>query len=208
MIFTAVFYVVMRNTTGKELDALGPVLLIHSIHDGLRRYEGARLGKPRPCPDCSETDYYKHDTRPRTFAILITEDGFEEVIVAVQRYWCKHCEKPVDSDISELFYEDCLYGTLIVDLCLYHAAENPFHRVERILHTHYGLQVDRDTIQRYAERFADEALSLNFLSLLFGTNTVEEFWDEYADELNTENVSGLVGVSTPGKLLRRSKSLG
>lgn len=197
----------MKNTTKKELDALVPVPLIHSIHDGLRGYEGTRLGEPRPCLDCGNTDYYKHDTRPRLFAVLITEDGFEEVTVSVQRYWCKHCQKPVDSDMAELFYEECLNGKPIVDLCLYHAAENPFNRVERILHTHYGIQVDRNTVQRYAELFAervedrhgvtvaDEPLSLNFLSLLFGTNTAEEFREEYADDLRSADVSGLVGVA-------------
>lgn len=85
-IFATVFCEVMKNTTEKELDALGPVPLIHSIPDGLRRYEGTRLAEPRPCPDCGETDYHKHDTRPRTFAILITEDGFEEITVVVQQY--------------------------------------------------------------------------------------------------------------------------
>ena len=62
-------------------------------------------------PHCGQTDYHKHDTRPRIFAVLGTEDGFEEVTVSVQRYWCKRCEQPVDSDMSELFYEDCLYGS-------------------------------------------------------------------------------------------------
>ncbi|HZD43341.1 MAG TPA: hypothetical protein VE134_04715 [Methanomicrobiales archaeon] len=132
----------MKQPAEKELDALVPLPLIHAIHDGLRSYEGTRLAEPRPCPHCGEIDYHKHDTRSRRFAILITEDGFEDVTVSVQRYWCKQCEKPVDADMSELFYEDCLYGKQIVDLCLYHAAENPFNRVERILHTHYGIQVD------------------------------------------------------------------
>lgn len=198
---------VVKNTTEKEIDALVPLPLIHSIHDGLRSYAGTRLGKPRPCPHCGQIDYHKHDTRPRTFAVLVTEDGFEEVTISVQRYWCKHCEQPVDSDMSELFYEGCLYGKPIVDLCLYHAAKNPFNRVERILHTHYGIQVDRDTVQRYAELFAervedrhsvtvaDEPLSLNFLSLLFGTSTVKEFRNEYADELQSAEVSGLVGIA-------------
>jgi endogenous inhibitor of DNA gyrase (YacG/DUF329 family) len=187
--------------------------LIHSIHNGLRRYEGTRLSKPRPCPDCGKTDYHKHDTRPRLFAVLITEDGFEEVTVAVQRYWCKHCGKSVDSDMAELFYEGCLYGKSIVDLCLYYATENPFNAVERIFHTYYGIQVDRDTIQRYAELFAervedrhgvtvaDEPLSLNFLSLLFGTSTADQFreeypafWDEepetFTDPLSTNAIEG------------------
>lgn len=67
-----------------------------------------------------------HDTRPRRFAVLITEDGSKDVTVSVQRYWCKECEIPVDADLSDLFFEDYLYGKPIVNLCLYHAAENPF----------------------------------------------------------------------------------
>ena len=145
----------MKQPTERELDALAPLPLIHAIHDGLRGYEGTRLDKPRSCPHCGEIDYHKHDSRSRRFAVLITEDGFENVTVSVQRYWCKQCKKPVDADLSELFYDDCLYGKPIVDLYLYHAAENPLNRIERILHTYYGIQVDWDTIQRYAELFAD-----------------------------------------------------
>jgi hypothetical protein len=70
---------VMKNTAEKELDALVPLPIIHSIHDGLRSCEGTRLGKPGPCPHCWQTDYHKHDTRPRTFTVLVTEDGFEAV---------------------------------------------------------------------------------------------------------------------------------
>ena len=40
---------------------------------------------------------------------------------------------------------------------------------------------------------ADEPLSLNFLSLLLGTSTAEEFREEYADDLYSANVFGLVG---------------
>ncbi len=197
--------------------------LTHSIHDGIRSYEGTQLAKPRPCPHYRGSDYRKHDSRPRRFAVLITEDGFEDVTVTIQRYWCKQYEKRVDAEMSERFYEDCLYCKPIVDLWLYHASENLFNRSKRIPHIHYGIQVDRDTIQRYAELFsgrvndhhgsnsdmilrnrarnatlttythqlkttisqnvsyidrvtvADEPLSLNFLSLLFGTETAVEF---------------------------------
>ena len=38
-----------ERTSEKELDALAPLPLIHSIHTGLRGYEGTRLGQPRPC---------------------------------------------------------------------------------------------------------------------------------------------------------------
>lgn len=97
---------VMKNTTEKELDALAPLPLIYAIHDGLRNHEGMRLVEPRPCSDCGNSEYHKHGTRTRMFAVLITENGFEEIPVVVQRYWCKHCEKPFDADMFELFYED------------------------------------------------------------------------------------------------------
>jgi hypothetical protein len=60
----------MKNMTEKELDALVPVSLINSIHDGLRSYDGTRLG-PRPCPHCGNTDYHDHDTRPGIRAFVI-----------------------------------------------------------------------------------------------------------------------------------------
>ena len=70
-IFSSNLREVMKNTTEKELDVLVPLPLIHSIHEGLRSYEGTRLGKPRPCPHCGQIDYHRHDKRPRTFAVLV-----------------------------------------------------------------------------------------------------------------------------------------
>ena len=78
--------------------------------------------------------------------------------------------------------------------------------MERILQNQYGLQVDRDTVQTYAERFGDEVadrhgvkiadatVSMNFLSLLFGVSTVEDLKATFADELAEEGIDGLVGV--------------
>jgi 2-polyprenyl-3-methyl-5-hydroxy-6-metoxy-1,4-benzoquinol methylase len=40
----------------------------------------------------------------------------------------------------------------IVDLCPDNAAQNLFNRVERILRNHYGMQVDRDSIDRSVDR--------------------------------------------------------
>ena len=70
-----------------------------------------------------------------------------------------------------------------------------------------SIQVDRDTIQRYAERFGDEVadrhgikiagstVSMNFLSVLFDVSTVDELRTEFADELDDEEIDGLVGVA-------------
>ena len=142
----------------------------------------------------------------RLFAILITEDGFDEITVEIQRYQCSECRHSYDGDSSEWFYEDCEYAKPVVDLRLFHAAENPFHACERILQNQYGLQVDRDTIQTYAERFGDEVadrhgvkiadatVSMNSLSLLFGVSTVEDLKAAFADELTEEGIDGLVGI--------------
>lgn len=73
--------------------------------------------------------------------------------------------------------------------------------MERILQNQHRLQVDRDTVQNYAERFGDEVkitdatVSLNFLSLLFGVSTVDDLRTEFADELDAKEIDGLVGVA-------------
>lgn len=116
--------------------------------------------------------------------------------------------------MSELFYEDCLYGKPIVDLSLCNATQNLFNCVERIFHTHYGIQVGRDTIHRHAElvvecihdchgvTVAGEPLSVDFLSVLVGNRTVDR--EEYADELNVENIADLVGIPARPTLPRKA----
>lgn len=198
-----------RAPNEKTLDPLVPMLFIEAIHNRLREYDGTRIGDPRPCPNCESTDLRKNGSQkePKTVARLITEDGFEEVSVRVQLYRCKECGRSFQGDISELFYEDCHYAKPIVNLCLFHAVKNPFNACERILHTMYGIQVDRETVQNYAEKFGDEfaeehsvkiagkPVSLNFLSFLFNVDSVEELNERFEDELAEEGVTGLVGVA-------------
>lgn len=196
----------MQPPKPKSPDDLAPDFLLQGIRARCRSYEGTFLDTPQPCPHCGGQNYRKHHVRERTFARLITEDGFEEITVEYQRYWCNDCVKSVPADVSELFYEECLYGKPIVDLCLYLAAENPYNRVEKHLHQ-LGMQVDRDTVRRYAKLFgdrladqhgvkiADTPVSINFLSFLFGVDTAEEFREEYSEELADEGIDGLVGVA-------------
>ena len=146
----------MREITEKTQHPLVPDVFITAIHDQLRQHGGTRLGKPRPCPYCESRQYRKNGYQDRTFARLITDEGFKRITVNVQLYEYTNCGSRFQGAVSELFYEDCQYAKPIVDLCLFHAAENPFHASERILQNKYGLQVNRDTIQCYAERFGDE----------------------------------------------------
>lgn len=171
----------MQHPDEKTLDPSVSPLFVGAVHDQLREYDGARVGAPRPCPACDSTDNRKNGSQRarKTFARLVTTDGFEEVGLAVQQYECTSCGRSFQGDLSEYFYEGCEYGRPIVDLCRFHAADASYSACERILQRRYGLQVDRDTIERYDTRFDDGSggadvsvggsrVSLRFLAFLFG----------------------------------------
>jgi transposase-like protein len=172
----------MQDPNEKTLDPIVSPLFVGAVHDALREYDGERLGRPRPCPRCESTDRRRngYQRERKTVARLVTESGFEEIGVEVQQYECKACGHSFQGDLSTLFYDGCAYARPIVDLCRFHAADNSYHATERLLEELYGLQVDRDTIERYDERFdgtpdtdrafavGGELVSLPFLSFLFG----------------------------------------
>ncbi len=172
----------MRGPTEKPFDPAVSPLFVNAIHEELRRYDGMRVGDPRPCPGCGLSDTRKngYQNEPKTVARLVTADGLEDVGVEVQQFECKECGRSFQGALSELFYDGCSYAKPIVDLCLFHAAQHSPTACERRLRRMYGLQVHRDTVERYADRFADEeadwhaidiaghTYSLDFLSFLFG----------------------------------------
>lgn len=172
----------MRGPTQKTLDPTLSPLFIGTVHDQLREYDGRRIGRERPCPQCGSDDLRRngYQRERKTVARLVTETGFEEVGVEVQQFECKACGGSFQGDLSELFYEGCEYARPIVDLCRFHAVENSYNACERILQEVYGLQVDRDTIRRYDGKFDDRPdtgrtvvvggaeVSLPFLASLFG----------------------------------------
>lgn len=70
----------VHETEKKTLKSLVPLGLIRAFQGWFRGFQGQRVGDPRPCPNCGETTIWKNGYRTdRLFAILITEDGFEEV---------------------------------------------------------------------------------------------------------------------------------
>lgn len=78
----------MREPNEKEVGSFGNELLREAIQMKLRWYHGTRLTESRPCPDCGEENYRKHSFDDRIFAILITENGFEEIEIECRRFWC------------------------------------------------------------------------------------------------------------------------
>ena len=196
----------MREPNEKEVGSFGNDLLRDAVQMKLRWYHGTRLTKSRPCPDCGEENYRKHDFEDRIFAILITEDGFEEITVKQRRFWCNNCQQTVSADRSSLFYDDCLYGKPIVNLCLQLASKMSNTAVEEHLQQ-IGIQVDKDTVRRYVEQFgenfaeqhgitvAGESLAQNVLGALFEVETVDELEEEYADELTAAGIDEVAGCA-------------
>jgi transposase-like protein len=145
------------------------------------------VGDARPCPNCGSTDRRKngYQNAPKTVARLVTREGIEDVGVQVQQYECKECGRSFQGDLSELFYEGCDYARPVVDLCLFHARQDSPSACERSLRRMYGLQVNRDTVERYTDRFDAEVMefhpvdiaghtySLGFLSFLFGDDDTD-----------------------------------
>lgn len=171
----------MRGPTPRPFDPVVSPVFINSIHEGLRGYDGERVGDPRPCPNCTSDQRRKngYQNQPKTFVRIVTEDGLEDVGVRVQQFECTDCGRSYQGDLSGLFYPGCDYAKPVVDLCRFHARNHSFAACERVLRQRYGVQVSRDTIERYVEQFDDTGdwhpieiagyrYSLDFLSFLFG----------------------------------------
>ena len=73
-------------TNPKSSKDLAPHFLIEGIRNPCRSYKGIRLTTPQPCPGCGGQNYRKHHEGERTFARLITRDGFEEVTVEYRHH--------------------------------------------------------------------------------------------------------------------------
>jgi len=157
--------------------------LKESIPHLLLPYRDRLYDDPTPCPECGSEKRNRYDKQPRIFATIITQKGFQQIRVWVKRYVCKDCGRIYAS--RSPFYPGCLYGNLVIDLCLFLSAANPFCRVEALLQQ-WGLQVDRDTVRNYVKRFGERARSaagtridqscvaVNLVRLLFDLASVEE----------------------------------
>lgn len=179
----------MRRPKLKTVDKLAPELVRSAFPRLLRmEYEGRFFDEPRPCPRCRSEECGRWDAIPRIFCRVIEDGGIHDIAVRVKRFKCKGCGYVFDAKAP--FYEGCYYGVPLVDFCLLLASKNPFQRVERIAMT-FGLQVDEDTVNNYAQRFQkrvkemagvkmfDSDLAVNFLHLFFGVGSVRELKRKY-----------------------------
>jgi len=177
----------MREPTEKPFEPVVSTVFINAIHEELRRYDGERVGEPRPCPNCGSEEARKngYQNEPKTVARLVTAEGLAEVGADVQQYQCTDCGRSFQGDLSELFYPRCEYARPVVDLCRTRAADETPTACERTLRRQYGLQVNRDTIARYDRRedgAADSQVidiggypySLSFLATLFGDGDTDD----------------------------------
>lgn len=182
----------MRQPKEKKVPQMGLSFIREALHTQLRQqYAGAVYEEPQPCPRCGSTELYGHTPTERTFCLLITEDGFEKIRVIVARFRCKKCGR-VFMAADAPFYDHCMYGKPIVDICLWLAGSMPFNRVEHTL-LQFGIQVDRDTVKRYVKLFGQKAeelagigglgehVGVNILKLLFGANTVAELREAFPE---------------------------
>ena len=189
-IVVRVFWV--RRPRPKKISSLSPGLLAESVRGSLLQLHDKLYDDPPPCPRCRSEERKRHGQRKRLYATIIVEDRFQKIRVWVKRYVCKRCRKAYRS--RSPFYPGCLYGNLVVDICLFYAAHNPFCRVEHFLQQ-WGLQVDRDTIRNYVRRFgrrarsiagvkiANSTVAINLVRLLFDAGDVEELKERMIGEV-------------------------
>lgn len=181
----------MRKPKKKQVNRLTPYLLKQPIVDALLAFQGDFYGEVRPCPHCGAENCKKHTIIEKRFCTLIVNGNFKHVNVFVQVSYCKTCHKTYFA--KSPFYKKMMYCKPVVDLCLFYAAKNPFHRVERIL-LELGIQIDRDTIRNYVIKFGDKCkkyaginvfdipVGINFLKIMFDVENVNELKKKFPHE--------------------------
>lgn len=167
----------LGNKLIPEQIALVLPFLYHGAFEG-RNFQKA----PEECPKCN-APVKPYDWTKRVYVRVLDLNGqYRNLYVNVRRFKCPegHISQAIDA-----FYPDCRYGKRIVDLILYLGANNTFNAVEKYL-ADLRIQVDRDTVRKYFQRFGERAAQLagikvlgedqavNVLKLLFGLETVEE----------------------------------
>lgn len=178
----------MQRPRKKKINKLTPKLLYKPVQGYLKEFQDDFYGKPRACPNCKSNKRKKAIVEEKLFCIIIVNSKFKRITVFVQRFQCKDCGKTYYAKAP--FYDNLMYAKPIVDLILYLAAKNPFHRIEAKL-LEYGIQVDEDTCRNYAVKFQekikelakitvlDKTVGVNLLKVMFDVKDVKELKRRY-----------------------------
>jgi hypothetical protein len=185
----------MASPSPKKLSKLSPNVLKYGIPRQLvRDYGGKKFeGYRDRCERCGSKHISKFGFKERTYATVIQPCGFYDVNVHLRRYRCMECHHIMVCD-EELFYPGTRYGRGIVDACLFLTSSNPYNRVENLM-LDYGIQIDIQSIRRYAIHFGREAgkkaplramgqkveLGANLVRIIFDRNDAKELREEHPD---------------------------
>lgn len=186
----------MRPTNPKEIPKYVPEFLPFAVKLGLSvMYDGRTYTNPdAKCPACGSKHVWRIGHAKKAFTRMITNGGFTEVNVMLQRYVCVDCRKTWTDDGP--FYPNTDIGKPIVDLILAPSMNNSSYAVENTLAS-MGIQVSSDVILKYIRIFADRArekapltkgaglYGINMLQLLFGVRNAGELSERLGKELES-----------------------
>ena len=210
----------MQRPHKKKINKLTPALLYKPVQQYVEEFQGDFYDKPRACPHCNSNNRKRHGIEKKLFCKIITRNGFRDIYVYVLRFQCKDCGKTYYA--KSPFYDKIMYCKPIVDLILYLAAKNPFHRIEAKF-LEYGIQVDEDTCRNYTIKFQDKAkkyakisvlgkeVGINLLKVMFGVENVKELKKKYPhkkfDSVSDETYPTIKGAKKRFEELNRERKL-
>ncbi len=167
-------------------------------------YEGKVFDDKKSCPRCGSSKIVKLGRKEKVFATVITDEGFKEIKVKLQKYRCNDCHYYFVSDGP--FYEGTMYGKPIVDMALMLGMSMPANAAEKVL-MNFGIQLDKCSILNYIREFADRSRELaplmkgqggglyavNLLKVMFGVKSA----DELSKKLEASGLSSIADETYP-----------
>lgn len=210
----------MQRPYKKKINKITPRLLYQPVQEQLKDFQDNFYGKPRACPNCKSSNRKKLAVEEKLFCIIVARGKFRRITVFILRFQCKDCGKTYYAKAP--FYDKLMYGKPIVDLILYLAAKNPFHRIEaRLLEC--GIQADEDTCRNYAIRFQDKVkeyaeiavletpVGINLLKVMFGAQDIKELKRKYPckkfDTVSDETYPTIKGAKKKFEEINRWRKL-
>ena len=116
----------MRNPIKKKVNKLTPEVMYKPVIQYLMAFMGLFFNEFKRCSHCRSTNCKKHNIIEKIFCKLIIDGKFVDVKVHVQVFYCNKCGKTYLA--KSPFYKGIMYCKPVVNLCLYLASKNPYHR--------------------------------------------------------------------------------